>query len=124
MTANTTRRILIVEDEVELRMLLRSFLAHDGYEVSEANNVAKARQILDSEAPFDLIITDLELPGMSGMDFLDELTERAISTPILVSTGHKNKQAEAMERGASHYLRKPFGYAELSATVKGIFEGL
>ena len=88
----------------------------------EEIDLPKARQILDSEPPFDLIITDLELPGMGGMEFLDELSERAISTPILVSTGHKNKQGEAMERGAAYYLRKPFGYAELSATVKEIFE--
>jgi DNA-binding NtrC family response regulator len=106
-------KILIVEDEPIIRAELRRLLARHGHEVSEAAAVAEASE--RSLESYDLVITDLRLPGAPGTD----LIAHAGQTPVLVMTSFATVKSavEAMKLGACDYVAKPFDHDELLATV-------
>ncbi|WP_166252735.1 sigma-54-dependent transcriptional regulator [Marinobacter salicampi] len=111
------RRILIVEDEEIIRSALRKLLQHAGYEVSDAGSVDDAEQRFDLQQ-FDLIISDLRLPGAPGT----ELITRAPRTPVLIMTSYASLRSavDSMKMGAVEYIAKPFDHDEMLAAVETI----
>jgi DNA-binding response OmpR family regulator len=113
-------RILIVEDEPQLRALLRLYLERAGYVVSDAGDGAAALEAFAAEGA-DLVVLDLMLPGIQGEAVLEGLRERA-DVPILI-TSAKRSDAEriaGLRLGADDYLAKPFNPHELTARVAAI----
>ncbi len=112
-------RILVVEDEDKLRRVIQLELEGAGYEVDGA---ATAEAGLGLATVADLILTDLRLPGMDGLQLMAELHTRGISAPVVVMTAHGSVEAavEAMKRGASDFLQKPFSLDHLSTVIERV----
>lgn len=110
-------RILIVEDETIIRMALRKLLERHDYRVSEAESVREATHSYDIN-DFDLIITDLRLPGAPGT----ELITLATQAPVLIMTSYASLRSavDAMRMGAVDYIAKPFDHEEMISTVERI----
>jgi DNA-binding NtrC family response regulator len=104
------KRILVVDDEVNLCDVLSMLLEDDGYEVTTAPNGRKAIEILDTGAIPDLIISDLKMPVKDGMDLLDHVTHLGRDVPLVMITayGSIENAVEAMKRGAADFITKPF----------------
>jgi DNA-binding NtrC family response regulator len=104
----TARRILIVEDRDSLRRMLREAMSGEGWEVEAAADGERGIDRL-SAAPFDLVLTDLKLPGASGLDVLAAARAAQPSVPVIVLTGYGTVKTavEAMKRGAWDFLEKP-----------------
>lgn len=114
------RRILVVDDEPQIRFVLRKTLAKQGYEVQTAIDGAMALEILRNWPP-DLVITDLTMPKMNGIELCRHLS--AISNvPIIVLTvkGEENVKVKALDAGADDYVTKPFGMDELLARLRAL----
>src|ERR687896_1658141 len=117
---NSGARILVVEDEPQLRNLLRLYLERDGHRVTEAGDGPSALAAFDAD-PSDLVILDLMLPGMQGETVLEALRD-AGEVPVLI-TSAKRSDAEriaGLRAGADDYLAKPFNPHELTARVAAI----
>jgi DNA-binding NtrC family response regulator len=110
--------ILIVEDEPKMRRLLEISLGEEGHNVQVAPNAETALRNLHANS-FDVILTDVKLPGMSGLEFLHEARRLNASTPIVVMTAYGSVETavEAMKMGASDYVLKPFTMAEMKLVV-------
>jgi two-component system, NtrC family, response regulator AtoC len=108
------RRVLVVDDEENLRHMLQTLLKREGYEPVGVASVDSALLELET-LPYDIVITDLRMPGRSGMDLVDEVRRRGLDATVVVMTafGSKDVAIEAMKRGAYDYLSKPFEADEL-----------
>jgi len=115
------KRILIVEDEPNMRLGLKDNLEFEGYEVSIATDGQKGLdQILGTN--FDLVLLDVMLPEMSGFDVCKEAREKGVQTPIILLTakGEEIDKVLGLELGADDYITKPFGLRELLARIKAV----
>src|SRR5215471_2925085 len=110
--------ILIVEDEPKMRRLLEISLGEDGHTVRTVGDAENALKGLARE-PADLIVTDLKLPGMNGLEFLHEAKRMNAATPVIVMTAYGTVETavEAMKAGASDYVLKPFTMAEMKLVI-------
>ncbi len=114
-------RILIIEDEPDMRRGLQDNLEFEGYEcVSTANGREGLRLALKEK--FDLILLDLMLPGMDGMDVCRQLKETGTTPPIIMLTarGSEADKVAGLDIGADDYITKPFSLRELLARIKAI----
>lgn len=112
------RRILVVDDEPQITRVLRTTLSSHGYEIRVANDAEAALDVF-SDWPPELIITDLSMPNMSGIDLTKKV--RAKSTvPIIVLSvrGEERSKINALDAGADDYVTKPFNMNELLARVR------
>lgn len=111
--------ILVVEDEPKLRRLLELQLADEGFRARSAEN-AEAGLKLANQEPFDLVLTDFKLPGMTGLEFLHALKRVDANLPVVIMTAYGTVEAavEAMKAGASDYVLKPFALAELILVIR------
>lgn len=112
------KRILIVDDEPQITRVLRMSLSTRGYDVRSAADGESALETFHDWPP-DLVITDLSMPGMSGIELCRQL--RSISPiPIIVLSvkGEERTKVEALDAGADDYLTKPFGMDELLARIR------
>jgi DNA-binding NtrC family response regulator len=111
--------ILIVEDEPKMRRLLELQLAEEGFHARTAPNAETGLQILSKE-PFDVIVTDFKLPGMSGLDFLQAVKRVDANLPVVIMTAYGTVESavDAMKAGASDYVLKPFSLAELVLVIR------
>ena len=111
-------RILVVDDERQITRVLRTSLQSSGYEVTVASNGLEAFDLFRSVAP-DLIITDLAMPEMSGIE-LTRAVRRISETPILVLSVREQEimKVAALDEGADDYITKPFSMPELLARVR------
>ncbi len=112
------RKILVVDDETQITRVLRTSLSSHAYDVRVANDGETALEIMKDWTP-DLVITDLSMPNMDGL----ELTRRlraASSVPILILSvrGEERTKVQALDAGADDYVTKPFGMEELLARVR------
>jgi len=114
-----TDHIVIVEDDRELRMLLRETLTDAGHTVSDFANAESALGYLTGSGPADLVITDLILPGMRGNELLREIRTRRPEVNVMVVTafGSIDSAIELVKAGAFDYLTKPFGTDEMLLSV-------
>ena len=110
--------ILIVEDEAKMRRLLELNLGDDGFTTFSAGDAETGLKLLREHA-IDLIVTDLKLPGMNGLEFLQTVKRQNAALPVVVMTafGSVETAVEAMKAGASDYVLKPFSLAEMRMVV-------
>ena len=110
--------ILIVEDEAKMRRLLELNLGEDGFDTRSAADAEAGLESLQRD-PVDLVITDLKLPGMGGLEFLHAVKRMNAALPVIVMTafGTVETAVEAMKAGASDYVLKPFSLAEMRMVV-------
>ena len=115
--------ILIVDDEKNYLVILEALLAPEGYEIITEDNVVNALRLV-READLDLIITDMRMPGMNGMELLEEAKKIDPELPVIMMTayGTIEKAVEAMKKRAYDYITKPFRNEELKLTVKKALE--
>ena len=115
-------KILIVDDEADLRLLLKSILESD-YTVTEAENGAALKKLFTAEAP-DVILLDLNLPDANGLDLLPQIKKSWPNAEVIVLTGAATFEAavEATKRGAYHFINKPFDTAALLVTIERAIE--
>jgi two-component system response regulator AtoC len=108
------RRVLIVDDEQNLRHMLQTLLKREGYEPVGVPSVEGALLEL-SDRPYDVVITDLRMPDRGGMELVDEIRQRNMDTTVVVMTayGSRDIAIEAMKRGAYDYISKPFEADEI-----------
>lgn len=113
-TSSGRRQVLVVDDEESLRHMLQLMLRKEGYDVHAACDVKSALSALDQRS-FDIIITDLRMPGSTGLDLVDEIVRRRLPATVVVMTAYGSREVaiEAMKRGAYDYLSKPFTADEL-----------
>ena len=117
---NNRYKILLVEDEANIRRFLTALLETGSYQVVTAGGCAEALQMYASHIP-DLVILDLGLPDADGMVFLEQV-RRQDTTPIIVlsARGDERDKVQAFDKGANDYVTKPFGSAELLARIRSI----
>ena len=118
---NATKHILVAEDQTDIRDLLTLNLRSAGYGVSEARD-GLAALALQTDAPSDLLVLDLMMPGLDGLEVCKTLRARGDHTPILMLTAKSTEldRVLGLELGADDYLTKPFSLAELLARVKAL----
>lgn len=112
-------RLLVVDDEPSIRRLLRTSLKAEGFEILEAENGAAALAAIEAAKP-ELVILDLGLPDLDGLDVLRRIRENWSKLPIIVLSVRSDERGkvEALELGADDYVTKPFGIAELVARIR------
>ncbi len=115
------RRILVVEDDEDMRENLRRILVGAGYEVHLAQNGVEAITVLESE-PYHLVLTDLVMPEMGGLDLLEAIRRHGQSLPVvfLSAFGTRATMAKAAEMGAVDFLTKPFRADSLLGLIQRI----
>jgi DNA-binding response OmpR family regulator len=113
-------RILVVEDEPQLRGILRLYLEREGHHVTEVGDGPSALAAFDAQ-PFDLVVLDLMLPGMQGETVLDAL-RGGTGVPVLITSAKRSDadRIAGLRAGADDYLGKPFNPHELTARVAAI----
>lgn len=111
-------KVLVIDDDPPIRKLLRMGLTTQGYDILDATNGKMGLELL-SQKP-DLIILDLGLPDVNGLDLLSEIRERNERVPIVVlsSRDDENAKVRALDYGADDYVTKPFGMEELLARMR------
>jgi len=116
-------RILLVEDDFEMRRLLADELLEEGYQVSQAVDGEDAVSKL-SEDEYDLVITDLVIPKIGGLDLLSKVRKAYPRTPVILITafGDWSSLAQAYEKGALNYICKPFKIQDLKDAVRKALE--
>ena len=109
-------RVLVVDDEPDIRATVAEMLEIEGYSVEEASNGADALRAIEQHAP-DLILLDMRMPVLDGWGFAAELHRREVEIPIVVMTAARDAARWAAEIAASGSLSKPFGFDDLIRTV-------
>jgi two-component system copper resistance phosphate regulon response regulator CusR len=114
-------RLLLVEDEPEIRDFLEQPLADAGYEVDAAKDGRTAIQ-LASGKKYDVLIVDLGLPDQDGIDLILQLRRSGISSPVLILSARRSvdDRVKGLEQGGDDYLTKPFALAELLARLRNL----
>ncbi len=114
-------RLLLIEDEPQLRENLHKFLTKSDYSVDSADN-GRDGLFLGSEHPYDIAVIDIGLPEINGIDVIKRLRNQDITFPILILTARGNWQdkVEGLEAGADDYLVKPFHNEELRARLNAL----
>jgi len=112
-------RILIIEDDEEMRALLKDSLVEDGMEFDSAGNGSEAIQKL-AEEPFDLVITDIRMPGLTGLDILPGIKKLRPETCVIVITafGSEEVRRKSFDRGATAYFEKPINMGKLRTLIQ------
>ena len=122
---NDVKKMMIVDDEETLTYsLYQSFiLAQNNYEIVTAASGEEASQKLE-DSKFDLVITDISMPGMSGLELLTLIKARYPDTEVIVMTayGSDDKMEDAIKRGARYYIEKPFEIKEIKQLVMNILQ--
>src|SRR5437667_4675846 len=115
------RRVLLVEDESNLRRTLTDFLMSEGYDVDSSGDGLEAQELATTHF-FDIIVLDVMLPSCSGFDVCRHLRKNGINTPILMLTARSelNNKVQGFKAGADDYLTKPFEAPELLARVEAL----
>lgn len=117
------KRILVVDDEPKIRRNAEIYFEKMGYDAVQAASGEEALKIL-SKGRFDLVITDLKMPGMSGIDLLVEMRRKGQRTPVVIMTayGTVNSAVEAMKQGARDFILKPFDFDSMEVVISRVLE--
>ena len=123
--SSAKERLLIVDDALDTREVLQRNLSSQGFQVFTAGNVAEAVGLLESMS-VDLVITDLKMPGASGLDLVRHIRENLKETEVMMITGYPSVEGAvtAVKSGAEDYLSKPFTQEELLAAVRRALDKL
>ena len=122
MTAAAPRRILVVDDEPAIRRFLRTSLSAQGYQVADAVNGTDALTLL-ARGDVDLLVLDLGLPDIDGVDVLQSIRASGPHVPVIVLSSRTDEpgKVKALDLGADDYVTKPFGIDELLARIRTTF---
>jgi len=117
-------RILVVDDEKSMREFLEILLRKEGYEVAVASNGFEATERIGAGQEFDLVITDLKMPRISGIDVLEHVKSTVPDTMVVVMTAYSTAETaiEAMKKGAYDYIPKPFKVDEIRVVIEKALE--
>jgi two-component system response regulator AtoC len=117
--------ILVVDDEPHMRRVLEIMLKQAGYRVFVAGNGREALKVM-GESPVDLVITDLRMPEMDGIELLASMRKESLATPVIVITafGSIESAVEAMKGGAIDYMVRPFDVEALELTISRVLRGV
>jgi DNA-binding response OmpR family regulator len=120
-TNDARRRLMIVDDDAEMRALLAEYFRRLGFDVAEKESGAAALQTVASDR-FDCFILDVAMPEMSGIELLKKMRDRGIDTPTLFLTAHDliDDKVAGFEAGADDYLAKPFSPRELEYRIEAL----
>jgi two-component system KDP operon response regulator KdpE len=118
---NDALRVLLVDDDSAIRRALRTSLNELGFHITEAARGEEAIHLVRA-APFDVVLLDVQMPGMGGIKTLTSLRGLAPRLPILMVTvqDSEEQKVEALERGADDYIVKPFGVRECIARIRAV----
>jgi DNA-binding NtrC family response regulator len=118
-----SERILVVDDELFVRELLLEFLSSQGYEVSLADSGEKAVKLTQIQ-PADVMLVDLKMPGIDGIETLKKIREIAPDTMVIIMTGYPTIESsvEALRSGACDYVIKPFKLNDLKSSVENALQ--
>lgn len=117
-------RILVVDDEPNMLRLLKTILMDKtGYEVAATNNPLEVKKLLQEEH-FDLVVTDLKMPLVDGIDLIDIIKEVSPGAPIIIITAYGTIETaeEAIQKGAYDFITKPFRKETILITIKRALE--
>lgn len=120
MDDEPARRVLVVDDDRGLRDLLSLFFSGIGCDVATAEN-GQAALDLFQRRPFDLVLTDLQMPVMNGLKLMARIKRESRHTPVVLMTGMNTPEVARFGRAAAAILYKPFGFDTLKKTVEQIF---
>lgn len=116
--SNNKYKILLVEDEGNIRSLIRTLLTANNYQVFLAENAMQGKMMFKSHCP-DLILLDLGLPDMDGLELIKEIRDESLIPIIVLSARYDEMdKVQALDLGANDYVTKPFGTAELQARIR------
>ena len=118
------QRILVVDDELDMLMLLRMMIEDStDYEVETTNNPSEALKML-TEKDVDLIISDLKMPGLDGMELFDEVKDIKPDIPVIIITAYGSLEIadEAMKKGVADFITKPFRKDNILFTINRVLE--
>jgi two-component system OmpR family response regulator len=112
------RRILVVDDDPDVQQVLKRFLGEDAYEVSTVDDGDAAMRRLQRDPP-DLVLLDLDMPRLNGLEVLRRISAAGIDVAVVVLSGHFDERAFelAINLGAKSYLHKPIDFKMLEATI-------
>lgn len=118
---SSNARVLIIEDDEEMRSLLKDFFAEEGFETDSVGNGYDAFGTLTQKI-FDVVITDIRMPGLTGLDILPRIKKIQPEAAIIVITafGTEEFRRKAFERGANAYLEKPIHFQELRDLIRDV----
>jgi DNA-binding NtrC family response regulator len=123
MEGRTTGTVLVVDDDRDMRNVLKDFLERDGHRVIEADNGADALFLVEAHT-IDLAILDKEMPGINGLDVLSFLHQRCPALPVIFITafGGGEVAEESRQRGARYYIEKPFRVGRIMQAVRRVMQ--
>ena len=123
MDKDSRPSVLVIDDDPDMRQVLRDFLQRSGYRVVEAANGQEGIAAAESE-PIDAVILDKEMPGMSGLDVVSFFRRHSPRLPIIFITafGGRDDEDESRRRGAWRYIEKPFRVAAVVEAVQSVLE--
>jgi DNA-binding NtrC family response regulator len=112
-------KILVVDDEGSIRMALKEILEYESHQVTEADSVQAAFKHLD-DTNFDLIISDVKMPKVDGIEFLVALKEKGVETPVIMITGHGtiDTAVDSLKKGAYDFIQKPLDLNRVLVSVR------
>jgi DNA-binding response OmpR family regulator len=121
MESSSNKTVMIIEDDAEIRGIVRTLLANEGFHVEEAEDGRSAVERVFLMKP-DLILVDLKLPGLDGAEVCKRIRAGRMETPIIVISAAREEfdKVLLLELGADDYLVKPFGARELLARIKAV----
>jgi DNA-binding NtrC family response regulator len=116
-------RILVIDDERSIRNTLKDILEYEKYEVDLAEDGNKGIELIRS-AEYDIVLCDIKMPGMDGMEVLDRVTVLAPDTPVVMISGHGNidTAVESIKKGAFDYIEKPLDLNRLLITIRNALD--
>ena len=116
-------RVLVIDDEDVIRMLVVEILEAAGHTVTGAESAERALALLDQQ-DFDLVVSDVVMPGLSGLELLQLVRERRASLPVVLVTGAGTYDtlSQALTRGAAGLVTKPFAHSDLQSAVDDALE--
>jgi PAS domain S-box-containing protein len=111
-------RVLVVEDETQVREVAERFLRRAGYDVSTASDAATALGLLESAGPFDLVLTDSAMPGMRGEDLATEIVQLRPGLPVILMSGYRDPARPPASSAVASFIQKPFTMPGLLTAVR------
>jgi DNA-binding NtrC family response regulator len=117
-------RILVIDDELDMLMLLRMIIENNtDYEVETTNNPSEALKMV-MENDYDLVISDLKMPGMDGLELFDEVKGMKPDLPLIIITAYGSLETadEAMKMGVADFITKPFRKDSILFTINRVLE--
>ena len=111
------KKILVVDDEESIHLLYKEELEDEGYEVSSALNGEEALELFDMQAP-DLVILDINMPGMDGIEVLRQMKQKRPDVPVILSSAYPEYKQDLASWASDDYIMKSFNLDELKESVK------